>query len=87
MDRSKYTWEPFVQDALTASQKTAVGRIYAAEKAITARLNHSHQLDCYEAAALICALETLKALNELRTLTEAPMYRFGVPSLTSSTLN
>ena len=62
--------------ALAASRTTAHSRIRAAEQAITARLNHSRQPDTYKAAALICAVETLKALKELRALTEAPMYRF-----------
>lgn len=74
MNQPRYPWETYVQDALTASRETSARRIQLAERAIAERLKHFHQPDTYEAAALICALETLNALDKVRTLTEAPMY-------------
>ena len=68
MSEGRYSWEPAVLNAFTASPETVASKIELAKQAIADRLKDQHPPDAWETSALMYALEALDTLSALGLL-------------------
>ncbi len=68
MSEGRYSWEPAVLNAFTATPETVAAKIGTAKQAIADRIKDQSPPDASETAALMYALEALDTLSALRLL-------------------
>lgn len=71
MNEDRYSWEPAVLNAFTATPETVAARIESAKQAIAERLKDHKPPDASETSALMYALESLDTLSALRLLIDS----------------
>jgi hypothetical protein len=68
VSEERYSWEPAVLNAFTATPETVAAKIESAKQAVADRLKDQNPPDSSETAALMYALEALDTLSALRLL-------------------